>query len=44
MPLMIASAPRGMPVDLAAIAEAQDDLIGTEMAGPVPLPDRPYPA
>ena len=44
MPLMIASAPQGMPADLAAIAEEQDNLIGQEMAGLVPIPDRPYSA
>ena len=42
MPLMIASAPQGMPADLAAIAEEQDNLIGQEMAGLVPIPARPY--
>jgi hypothetical protein len=44
MPLMIASAPQGMPADLAAIAEEQDELIGQELAGLVPRPDRPYSA
>ncbi len=44
MPLMIASAPQGMPADLAAIAEEQDNLIGQEMAGLVPIPERPYSA
>jgi hypothetical protein len=41
---MIASAPQGMPADLAAIAEEQDELIGQELAGLVPRPDRPYSA
>ena len=44
MPLMIASAPQGMPADLAAIAEEQDELIGQELAALVPRPDRPYSA
>lgn len=45
MPLVIATkAPAGMPADLAAIAEDQDALIGEEMAGIVPMPDRPYSA
>lgn len=45
MPLVIATeAPQGMPADLAAIAEQQDDLIGEEMADLVPRPERPYSA
>ncbi len=44
MPLVIAAPPQGMPADLAAIAEEQDALIGQEMAGLVPVPDRPYSA
>ena len=45
MPLVIdTEAPQGMPADLAAIAEQQDDLIGEEMADLVPRPERPYSA
>ena len=44
MPLVIASAPQGMPADLAAIAEEQDAVIGEEMADLVPRPERPYSA